>query len=250
MHRLRSECPWDKEQSLETLKSHLLEEAYECVDAMNEAVSDKSYEHLIEELGDVLLQVAFQAEILSEIKKSNAMEQIIETLNQKLIRRHPHVFGENKVNSAERALEQWDQIKRNERKQESTKNKLSFDSIAKSLTACQRAEKIGSRSNRVGFDWQNSSEVWNQFLSEIDELKSAKSFEEKKHEVGDILFSLIQWARHEKIDAEVSLHETNERFLKRFKSMLEIGNLSEEEFKKISLEEKEKLWKLAKIRES
>jgi MazG family protein len=253
MHRLRSECPWDKEQSLETLRGYLLEEAYECVGAMNEAIqnnqSKNPYAHLIEELGDVLLQVIFQAEILSETTGTSVITEILETLAEKLVRRHPHVFTDHKVADAERALEQWDKIKQSEKKLDPA-HKLSFDSIAKSLTAIQRADKIGSRSNRLNFDWKESHEVWDQMISEIEELKSAKTAKEKEHELGDVLFSMVQWARHEKIDSEIALSETNERFLRRFRAMLKIKNITEDEFKILSIEDKENLWKLAKLQES
>lgn len=250
MHRLRSECPWDKEQTLETLRAYLLEEAYECAGAMKTAVEHSRFDELYEELGDVLLQVVFQCEILSEISNSKAIERVIDTLNQKLVRRHPHVFGENKVTTAERALAQWDQIKREENSKKGPASKSSFDSIAKSLTAVQRSEKIGSRSKKLAFDWSNSEEVWSQFLSEVDELKRASSQRDREQELGDVFFSLVQWARHMKIDPEVSLHEANEKFMRRFKKMLELSGTNEDQFKDLSLEQKENLWKRVKALES
>lgn len=250
MHRLRLECPWDREQSLKTLRNYLIEEAYECIGAIDEAEQSQNYEHLIEELGDVLLQVVFQAELLTEILGSPSMERIIASLNQKLIRRHPHVFDQTKsqtMKDPEAALSQWDQIKRSEqRRADASSTKTVFDEISHSMTSLQRSQKIGARSMRLQFDWQTHKEVWHQVESEMRELAEAGTPQRQEEELGDVFFSLAQWARHSKIDAEVALSGANSRFIRRFKAMLNIGKLDEEEFKNLPPEQKEILWKKAK----
>jgi tetrapyrrole methylase family protein/MazG family protein len=240
MHRLRMECPWDREQTLLTLRPFLIEEAYECLEAMNGA--DEAAH--MEELGDLLLQIVFQAELLSEQNQSDTISKIIEGLKQKLIRRHPHVFLDSKLTESKDVVQQWDEIKKTE------KGILNSDSllkgISKSLTSLQLAQKLGERSKKANFDWETSSEVWQQVLREIDELKSAKDAVEKEQEIGDVLFSLVQWCRHEKIDAEVALAGANSRFQSRFKKMEASAAHSGKAFKDIPPTEKEELWALAK----
>jgi MazG family protein len=245
MGRLRKECPWDREQDLGSLRKYLLEEAYECVGAIDD-LEKSGVQPLIEELGDVLLQIVFQSEIISEKIQSPAIEKVIETLNQKLLRRHPHVFGEEPAETSADVLKKWDEIKKAEK---GSPHLGHLDGISKSLTALQLAQKFGEKSKKIGFDWTQSQEVWKQVESELQELLSAKSLRDKEEEFGDLLFSLVQWARHESLDAETALARTNQKFLSRFKKMEEIAETKGENFQKLSLEEKEKLWQQAKIEE-
>ena len=246
MNRLRNECPWDKEQSLTSLRSFLLEEAYECLDSLHSLETDGPA-NLIEELGDLLLQIVFQAEILSEQLGQNVIQRIVSGLNQKLIRRHPHVFkkeGDDPKDAAD-VLKAWDMIKETEK----PKNENPFASIPQSMTALQRAYKIGRKSSKIAFDWENSAEVWSQVQSEMKELEAASTQAEKEEELGDLFFSLVQWARHQEMDAEVILSQANSKFLKRFEEMLRLSNLSTIEFSKLSVAEKEKLWRRVKNEE-
>lgn len=245
MHRLRQECPWDRDQNLLSLRAYLLEEAYECLEAMNSPDEN----HHIEELGDLLLQIIFQAEILSEQNPNGpAILKVIQTLKDKLIRRHPHVFADKKLSQASEVAGQWDEIKKSEKKSSDQKSLL--DGISKSLTSLQLAQKLGDKSRKVKFDWNTSEEVWKQFLSEIEELKQAKTSSEKEHEIGDVFFSLVQWARHQNIDAEVALATANSRFRSRFQKMEAEASKTKTPFQDLSLEDKEKLWQKAKLEDA
>ncbi len=255
MHRLRTECPWDKEQSLKTLRSYLLEESYECLSAMNDfiaAPTPANRKELVEELGDVLLQILFQSEILGESASGKTVfAEVCNTLQEKLVRRHPHIFeGKNKSMSAEEVHRQWDQIKAEEKNSPEKKLKPAaagaFQDLKLTGSALMDAEKIGKRSKKIKFDWRNAEEVWRHFKTEVDELENAKTFEEKSEELGDVFFTLAQWARHAGVDSEVSAASSNQKFLKRFQLMEEFAGKSSEDFKKLSLEEKEQLWVRAK----
>lgn len=239
MHQLRQRCPWDQEQSLESLRTFLIEEAFEVLDAMNEAMESKNYKNLIEELGDLLFQVLFQSEILSEeIDDKPVIKTVIQELNDKLIRRHPHVFADASADSATEVLRQWDEIKKTEK----TKSSQSpLDDIASSLTSLQRAAKFGKQSKKLHFDWNDSNEVWQQLQLELKELQAAQSPKEKEEELGDVLFCLAQWARHERIDPEIALASSNAKFKKRFEYILKKADL-----KSLSRDEKEALWNESK----
>lgn len=239
MHRLRHECPWDKEQSIDSLRPYIIEEAYECLEAMSKLKEHGSNE-LIDELGDVLLQVIFQSEILSENQGRRIILDVIENLKEKLIRRHPHVFGEAKAENAARVIENWDIIKEKEKGDSPLKS--IFD-VPHSMTALQRSQKIGKRSKKVKFDWESSEEVWKQVEEEFQELKTANSSSEKEEELGDLLFSLAQWARHEGFDAEVALASCNQKFLSRFSRM---QKLHPHNFEELDTAKKEELWRRVK----
>lgn len=243
MHRLRHECPWDKEQNLQTLRRYLLEEAYECVAAINE-IPEHGLDPVIEEVGDVLLQVLFQSELLSEELKRPAMQLVMEGLKSKLIRRHPHVFGDQEAKNAEAVLKRWDEIKKSEKKQASSS---ALEGVSKSMTALQLAQKFGDRSKKVQFDWKSAKEVWSEGVeSEMNELLAASTTDEKEDELGDLLFSLVQWARHEGIDAETALARTNRKFEKRFKAMEAAATSKKQNFPSLTIQEKEDLWRQAK----
>jgi len=242
MHKLRQECPWDKEQTLRSLRTYLIEEAYECLDAMNSA-ENGDYSHLIEELGDVLLQIAFQSEIISEKTKQPAIQKVISGITEKLIRRHPHIFSDVKAKDAKTVLENWEDLKK---KEKGGSDQSLFANFKATGPALQTALKIGQKSERVRFDWDNDQEVWNQFLSELKELQEAKSLAEQEEELGDLLFCLAQWARHRKLDAEVSLESANQKFLRRFRWMEEKAQERKQDFRELDRDQKESLWKEAK----
>lgn len=246
MHRLRKECPWDREQTIESLRQYLLEEASECVEAIND-LKIKGPDNLIEELGDVLLQVLFQAEILSESHSEISVKNVLNQLKDKLIRRHPHVFGDiATTKTSTEVLAQWDQIKQSEKK---GKRESQLDGISKSLSALMMSHKLGERAAKVDFEWPTADGAWSDFESEIAELKAAKTKEERESEFGDILFSLTQWGRKSDFNAEVALFNANARFKWRFQKMEEIAKARSLDFTSLSLDEKGKLWREAKLLE-
>ncbi len=250
MSRLRAECPWDKKQTLESLRPYLLEEAYECLDAMNRA-GQREGADLQEELGDLLLQILFQAEVMKEQTGKDFLKGVLLGLKDKLVRRHPHVFGDGvKMDNAEKVHTQWDEIKRREKGKSAASDQSLLTDIPKAQPAMMTAFQIGRKCQKIGFDWAKPDDVWKQFESEIEELKNAKSSQEEEHEIGDIYFSLIQWARHRSLDSEVALARANERFRKRFHWMEEEAKRKDQVFSKLTLEEMEELWKKAKEAET
>ncbi len=209
---LRSEngCKWDREQTHASLKRNMLEEAYEAVDAIN----DNDMKHLQEELGDVLLQVVLHAQIAKE-ENAFDIEDVAKTLSDKLIHRHPHVFGEVKVNSTEEILENWEKLKKEEKP-----HRLSLmDGISKSQSALMSAQKISKKAVKAGFEWSDEESLQKCIQSEIKEFNEAKTAEEREEEFGDILFALVNLARWHKIDAEQALLKSNKKFMSRFRAM-------------------------------
>lgn len=233
-------CPWDLEQTHQTLTTYAIEEVHEFV----EAVESKDDAHMCEELGDVLFQVILHAQLAKERNKFD-ISDVINSISEKIVRRHPHVFGDVKVNSTAEVFENWDKIKKEENK---TKKKKLID-VPESLPALQRAHKIGEKTEKVEFDWGHVKEVVKQLKDEIIELEQAmeesvspESFSHMSHEMGDILFSAAQVSRHLNIEPESSLREANRRFLVRFEKMLELSGVSMDEFKSLPSQEKDRLW--------
>lgn len=243
MDKLRSKkgCPWDKEQKLEDLKSYLLEETYELLDAINNESIDK----IKEELGDLLFIIVFICKIFQE-KKLFDIYDVSKNLSEKLIRRHPHVFKGKNISNSKEVLIQWEKIK----EKESLKgNNYLLDNLPSNFPALLLAFKIASKVSLVGFDWHNVEEVWNKFNEELKEAKS--SFEkgdrkEIEEEIGDLFFTLANLARFYNINPEVALRRTNLKFIKRF-NFIE-RNLKKEgkKFSDVDLNYLENLWQLAK----
>ncbi|MBQ3641177.1 nucleoside triphosphate pyrophosphohydrolase [bacterium] len=233
---LRSEngCKWDREQTHATLKRNMLEEAYEAVDAIN----DNDMTHLCEELGDVLLQVVLHSQIAKE-EKAFDIEDVAKGLSDKLVHRHPHVFGDVKVSSTEEILDNWEKLKKEEKPHRTSV----LDGISKSQSALMSAQKISKKAVKVGFEWPNEASLYDCVLSEIKEFKEAKTQEEKEEELGDILFAIVNLARWNKIDAEQALIKANKKFTARFREM---EANTDKNLESLSLEEWDKLWKLAK----
>ena len=205
-------CPWDKEQTSSTLKDYILEEAYETV----EAIGQNDPEHLKEELGDLLLQIILQSQIASE-GNLFTIDDVISNIKEKIIRRHPHVFGDKSVNTAEGVEIQWDKIKQKEKKRESV-----LDSVPKILPALRRAYELQRKAAKVGFDWEQHSDVLLKIEEELGELREeiANNNKEKiEKELGDLLFAIVNWARWIEIDVENSLNLTNKKFIARFRWM-------------------------------
>ena len=212
----------------------MLEEAYEAVDA----IDDNDSKHLQEELGDVLLQVVLHSQIAKEENRFN-IEDVAKGISDKLIHRHPHVFGNIKVNSTDEILDNWEELKKEEKPHRTSV----MDGISKAQSALMSAQKISKKAVKVGFEWPDEDSLFNCVLSEIEEFKTAKTPEEKEEELGDILFAVVNLARWNKIDAEQALLKANKKFVKRFRSMEEAARKNLEH---LTLEEWDELWKLAK----
>ncbi len=230
-------CPWDREQTHKSLKPNMLEEAYEAVDAMDSG----DMNHLKEELGDVLLQVILHAQIAKEEGAFN-IEDVAKGIKDKLIHRHPHVFGDTKVTSTKEVLENWDKLKQEEKKH----RKSVMDGVSKSQSALMSAQKISKKAVKVGFEWPNEKSLYDCIYSEFEEFKEAEKEQDKDHmeeEFGDILFATVNLARWNKIDAEQALLKANKKFMARFRKMEEIA---EKPLTDYSFEEYDALWKKAK----
>ena len=235
---LRSEngCKWDREQTHTSLRTNILEEAYETVDAIDSC--DTS--NLKEELGDVLLQVLLHSQIAKEENVFD-IDEVAKVLNEKLIRRHPHVFGDVKVQNSDEIVKNWEKIKKEEKKD---KRKSLMDGVSKSQSALLSALKISKKAVSVGFEWQNEQQIYDCVKSEFEEFKEAKNFDEKEDEFGDILFAAVNLARYNKINPELALIRANKKFMARFKKMEE---LTQKPLETLSFEEYDQLWKKAKI---
>lgn len=236
VEKLRRECPWDREQTNQSIKNNLIEEAYE----LFEAIEENDDEKMIEELGDVLLQVVFH----SQIKKDEGafdINTVIERLIEKLIRRHPHIFGENKLSNSQQVLDQWHQIKQKEKNRESI-----FDGIPKRMPALIRAVKVQNRAAKVGFEWDSIDDVWKKVEEELNELKEAKTHQDKVHELGDVLIALTNLARFMKINPEEALHLSIDRMIKRFSYIEQKAKEQGRKLQDMSLQEMDYYWNQAK----
>ena len=235
--RAKDGCQWDREQTHSTLRPNMIEEAYEAVDA----IDDNDSKHLQEELGDVLLQVLLHSQIASE-EGAFSIEDVSRELKEKLIHRHPHVFGNVKVNSTDDILNNWDKLKAEEK----THRKSAMDGISKAQSALMSAQKISKRAVKTGFEWPNEKSLYECIYSEFEEFKEAEKEGNKDHmeeEYGDILFATVNLARWNKIDAEQALLKANKKFMKRFRKMEELATKPLNDY---SFEEYDALWKQAK----
>lgn len=235
--RAKNGCQWDREQTHSTLRPNMIEEAYEAVDA----IDDNDLKHLQEELGDVLLQVLLHSQIASE-EGAFSIEDVSRELKEKLIHRHPHVFGNVKVNSTDDILNNWDKLKAEEK----THRKSAMDGISKAQSALMSAQKISKRAVKTGFEWPNEKSLYDCIYSEFEEFKEAEAEGDREHmeeEYGDILFATVNLARWNKIDAEQALLKANKKFMKRFRKMEELATKPLNEY---SFEEYDALWKQSK----
>ena len=235
--RAKDGCQWDREQTHSTLRPNMIEEAYEAVDA----IDDNDLKHLQEELGDVLLQVLLHSQIASE-EGAFSIEDDSRELKEKLIHRHPHVFGNVKVNSTADILNNWDKLKAEEK----THRKSAMDGISKAQSALMSAQKISKRAVKTGFEWPNEKSLYDCIYSEFEEFKEAEAEGDREHmeeEYGDILFATVNLARWNKIDAEQALLKANKKFMKRFRKMEELATKPLNDY---SFEEYDALWKQSK----
>ncbi|MBZ9646229.1 nucleoside triphosphate pyrophosphohydrolase [Sphingobium sp. 3R8] len=241
MARLRDPdtgCPWDIEQDFESIAPYTIEEAYEVADAIERADMDA----LRDELGDLLLQVAFHSRI-AEQAGHFAMQDVIDAITQKMIRRHPHVFGDGARREDGHA--QWETIKAAERA-EKDPDPSALAGVASALPALLRAGKLQKRAARTGFDWPDTVGVIDKIVEELDEVREAATQEEREEEVGDLLFAVVNLARHLKVDPETALRKANGKFDRRFRSMEDMAG---ETFAGLTLDAKEALWQRAKQQE-
>jgi tetrapyrrole methylase family protein / MazG family protein len=237
--RLRSPdgCPWDKKQTHNTLREYLLEECYEALEALDQS----DMPELCQELGDILLQIMLHSQIAAE-QNEFTLGDVLHNLNQKLIRRHPHVFGEAQVKDAEEVTRNWEAIKKTERqKQESM-----LESVPKQLPALAFSQDIQRRVAQVGFDWENIDGVIEKLAEEVAELKQAESVAEKADEFGDLMFTLVNIARRMGVDSESALRDANRKFSRRFVYMEELCRQRGLDLGKLSFDQQNQLWKEAK----
>ncbi|WP_457623120.1 nucleoside triphosphate pyrophosphohydrolase [Persephonella sp.] len=236
--KLRKECPWDREQTNISIKNNLIEEAYE----LFEAIEKNDDQGMIEELGDLLLQVVFHSQIKKDEGKFD-INDVLVNLADKLIRRHPHVYGNKKYSELEGEdhLKKWEKIKDQEKERSSI-----FDGIPERMPALLRSVKVQKKMAKVGFDWDDINEVWEKMEEELNELKSAKTHDEIKHEIGDLLLAVTNLSRKLGIDPEEALHESIDRSINRFKFIENKAKELNKDLKEMSLNDMEQFWQEAK----
>jgi len=241
MQKLRSEegCPWDKEQTPESILPFFLEEAYEVI----ESVEEKDWKTLQEEIGDILLHTVFQAKMAEEENRFTILDSL-ETITAKLIRRHPHVFGDNPVDAAKSAKQNWEFVKHKEKGRASR-----LDGVPEALPGLIRAQRLQEKASYVGFEWDKIEDVWEKVHEEIAELKEAQSIgsiDNIEEEIGDVLFSIVNLSRFLKISSENALRKTNKKFIYRFKKIEEELKKRNRSIEDASLAEMDEIWESVK----
>lgn len=239
MDELREKCPWDREQTLDTLRNLTIEETYELADA----IMDQDLEEIRKELGDLMLHIVFYSKIGSE-KGAFDIADVLNGVCDKLIFRHPHVFGESEVKDSEEVLQNWEELKIKEG------NRSVLAGVPTSLPAMIKAHRIQDKVRAVGFDWDNREQVWDKVTEEIQEVKyeltNGQVHEKMEDEIGDLLFSIINAARLYNVEPETALERTNRKFIKRFKYLEKRALEMKRSLKEMSLEEMESIWQEAK----
>lgn len=242
MDELREKCPWDRKQTNLSLKSNTIEEVYE----LAQAIEDNDYQEIKKELGDLLLHIVFYSKIGSESGEFD-IKAVIDSLCEKLIRRHPHIYGEVKVENAEDVKKTWEQIKM-------TEGRTSvFSGVPRALDSLIKAYRLQEKAAGVGFDWEKKEQVWEKVKEELQELEqeveTQNSQEKIEEEFGDVLFALINYARFLKIKPEHALEKTNRKFIKRFQHIEQIAQEKNKKLQEMSLEEMDIIWNNAKTME-
>ncbi|HKC35700.1 MAG TPA: nucleoside triphosphate pyrophosphohydrolase [Chitinophagaceae bacterium] len=238
MNDLREKCPWDKKQTIQSLRQMTIEETYELADAITEG----DWKGIKEELGDLLLHIVFYAKIGSE-QKQFELDEVINDICEKLIARHPHIYSDVKVNDADDVKRNWEKLKLKEGK------KSVIGGVPRSLPATVKAMRLQEKAKQVGFEWENKEQVWEKVEEEIIELKSAindGNQTKMEEEFGDVVFSLINYARFLQIDAENALEMTNKKFIHRFTQMEEKAMQSGKNLDTMTLEEMDTIWNTIK----
>ena len=230
VRRLRDECPWDREQTHQSIRHSLLEEAYEVI----EAIDHNDMEELKQELGDLLLHVALHS-VMAEQESAFTMNDVILATTEKMISRHPHVFSDTKVSSAHEVKANWEKLKMKEGR------RSVLDGVPKELPALLRAGRIQEKASKVGFDWKETKDVWNKVSEEIQELESAHE-RDKEEELGDVLFSLVNYARFLNMNPELALKKTTEKFIRRFHHIEQELTGKGKKAEDVTLEELDGLW--------
>ena len=230
-------CPWDKEQTHKSLRENLLSETYEVLTALDDGDKEKLYE----ELGDLLLQIVLHAQIARDNEEFK-IDDVIKSINTKIIHRHPHIFGNRKVKDSAEVMHNWEELKKEEREEGISM----LEGVPPAMPALAYAREISRRAVRVGFEWENIEGVLDKLAEEVKEIKETASREEKEQEFGDLLFTLVNVARWEGIDAEAALRAANRKFYKRFAHMEELCRKRGIDFAKLSFREKDNLWEEAK----
>lgn len=243
MARLRASCPWDREQTHRTLVPYLIEETYEVVEAIEQ--NDESA--LCEELGDLLLQIVFHSQLGSESGKFTIAD-VVDTLSNKMVRRHPHVFGDAVIEDVDSQWKNWEKLKSQEATGQKRKSRL--DGIPRHLGALQRGQRMQEKASRVGFDWPGARDILDKLHEELGELAEARREKQDdphvREELGDVFFTLVNLSRAMGIDAETAMREANEKFYKRFTFMEERAAKDGKSLSDMSIDELEELWQLAK----
>ncbi|MBI1937345.1 MAG: nucleoside triphosphate pyrophosphohydrolase [Ignavibacteriales bacterium] len=238
MVRLRKECPWDREQTHDSIKAATLEETHELI----ETIDEKNFQEMKSELGDLLLHILFHSVIAEENKNFN-INDVIDSLKNKLIRRHPHVFGDVQVNGTEDVAKNWEEIKLSE-----GRNSV-LEGVPKNLPSLARAYRLQEKASKVGFDWEKKEDVWKKVIEEIEEMhameKSGNKVELEK-ELGDVFFALTNYARFLGVNPENALRITNEKFINRFSYIEQKIKEGGKTLKESNLEEMDKYWEESK----
>ena len=234
MNDLREKCPWDKKQTIQSLRQMTLEETYELADA----ITDNNWKSIKEELGDLLLHIVFYSRIAAE-QQHFTIEEVIQGISQKLIDRHPHIYGDVQVQNDEDVKRNWEKLKLKEGK------KSVLSGVPKTLPALVKAMRLQEKAKQVGFEWETKEQVWDKVEEEQKELKEAISSNNKRdieEEFGDLLFSLVNFARFLDIDAENALEITNKKFIRRFTQMEENALSSGKNLDDMNLDEMDAIW--------
>ncbi len=236
MDELRENCPWDKKQTMESLRHLTIEETYE----LSDAILENDLDEVKKELGDLILHMIFYSRIASE-KKEFDVADVLNEISEKLIRRHPHIYGDLKVEDEEVVKENWEKIKLKEKG-----NRSVLGGVPKSLPALVKAMRIQEKARGVGFDWDNQDQVWDKVQEELNEFQSESDRERKMEEFGDLIFSLINYARFVDINPEEALERTNKKFIKRFQYLESESKKDGKQIGEMTLEEMDVYWEQAK----
>ncbi len=239
MDELREACPWDRKQTIHSLSYLTVEETYELTDA----ILDEDFEAIKGELGDLLLHLVFYAKIASEQNKFD-IKDVIEGICEKLIHRHPHIYGNVKVDNEEDVKQNWEKLKLKEGK------KSVLEGVPKGLPALVKAQRLQEKVSGIGFDWDNTAQVLDKVkeeIAEFEEESKAENADKMEAEFGDILFSLVNYARYKNINPEAALERTNKKFIKRFQYLEKETAKENLKLSEMSLEEMDKIWEKAKL---
>ena len=239
MDRLREECPWDKKQTIDSLRYLTIEEMYE----LSDAILDKNMDEIKKELGDLMLHIVFYSRIASE-KKHFDITDVLDSISDKLIHRHPHIYGDVVANDVKQVKENWEKLKLKE-----GKNSV-LEGVPKSLPAIVKAYRIQEKVRGIGFDWQNKNQVWDKVQEEIEEFQieeKKNNAEKMEEEFGDVLFSLVNYSRFVNVNPEDALEKTNKKFIRRFQFMEQKIKEDGLDLSKLSFEQMNTFWDMAKV---